>query len=213
MEKRLLILLVNLIALVTLTNAQIDIDSLKLKFARFKKYQISKNLIGDKWINAEIGFNDQCDTIFFQGIHYDLPGFNSVFDEFMAHKSLQDTILMRLDFGDHIFLDKVYCSYDILANQIEKFSDKGIYYFITPLTPPAQEEKISIKTDTINLHLNQNIEYNGEPLKFSDLSNHLKMNKPELVILRIDSGVPYQIVTDIFGITKKLMIETVIGNK
>jgi hypothetical protein len=139
-----------------------------------------------------------------------LPRFNSVFERFITTKLKQDTIVLQLDYGNNVFLNKIYCSFEILANQIEKFSDKGIYYFSTF---HAQKETISIKTDTIDLHLNKIIEYNGISLKYSDLSNHLKINKPELVILRVDKGVLFQDLADIFEMAKKLKIEIILGEE
>lgn len=203
-------LLINLIAFVTLTKAQSDLDSFKIKHERFKNYLISDNSIGNKWINPIIGFNDQCDTIYFQDKHYDLSGFNSAFDRFITDRFKQDTIVLRLDYRENISLNKIQFSYEILANQIEKYSDKGIYYFSTFHAP---KKTIFKKADTMDLHHNKVIEYNGKPLKYSDLSNHLQVFKPDLLVINADSDLPIQDLTDILDMTKKLMIKTILGQK
>ncbi len=194
----------------TTIKEQDNIEFNRGEFDKYKKYYIPKDLINNKWVHATVGVNDLCDTITFQGEQYNVSDFNGVFDKFISTNSKDDTIIIQLDYGNSIYIGKAYCSFDILAKRIEKYKNKGTYFFSSINT---SKETNNLKTDTLDLYVNKTMGYNGEVIGKSDLSNRLLVSKPELVILRADKKFEFKDLLEVFEKIRELSIKVVLETR
>ena len=185
------------------------IDSIKVEYNNYKEHLISTDLIKPNWLKVGIGFNYQCDTLFFHDNYYNLQNFNQKFKDFLLSKSDTDTVVLRIDFGDNVNIGLIFRSFEILASSIDKNAGHGTYYFKI-YEPPREKEKY-VKTDTVDLFVDKVIKYNGAIVKKVDLSSLLQMNKPEMLLLRADNELPIQDLVDILKIGNDLKIKMTLG--
>lgn len=176
-----------ILAFANKAEARSDTDTLFLKFARFKKYMLPNGAFGDKWVQRVLRFNTPCDSIRFEDSSYSATEFSLVFNQFMSSKLQKDTIVLFLDLGNTILIDNYFCSIEILANEIEKKGNLGVYYF--SILKEKNVEKNYTDMDTIDVYSNKSIKYNEKPLNYNNLSKQLQMQKPNVVLIRIDPDI------------------------
>ena len=210
MKKIIIAFFIGLFAFVAKISAQDEIDSLKARFVRLKKYQIPDYLIRDNWVKVKLRFNETCNIISYQGKYYDLENFEPIFVRILNEKPTEDTILIQMDYGDYLTIEKMVKSYEIVANIVEKQKNKRVC-FIVMYSEPVKPKYV--KTDTIDLLANKSIRYNGEALQYSALTSCLKTKRPELLILRAENKARLQDLVDLMEITNRLKIKAILATK
>jgi hypothetical protein len=154
MKKLPQILLIVLLGLITPTKAQEVlnpdsvsfisdnwIDSIKAEYNKYKEHLIATDQMNPNWLKVRIGFNYQCDTIFFQGDSCNLPKFNQKFKDFLLSKAATDTTVLQIVFGDHIDFGLIIRAFDILARPFDKYIGHGTYYFKV-YEPPREKQNM-----------------------------------------------------------------------
>ncbi len=209
MERIFSISLIALLVSIAASNAQTLSDHRKYK--EYSKYLIARDSIKATWPQTAIGFNQGCDIIFFQNTYYSVPKFNKAFKTFLSNKTVADTIIFQLDYGNDVSLHTLLKSFRILAKQIDKYKACGTYYF--SMYPPSAEEML-IQTDTINLFMNNNIiTYNGKAVTKAELAEALQRSKPDRVIIYAVPELPVEDLLDIMEIGEKSAVPMILQSK
>ena len=190
-----------------------DIDSLRLKLERFKKYKLNKKSIGVNWIKQKIGFNDNCDSVMFNDTitYCDLLKFGNEFDAFLTQGHKDDTIVFIID-GRNLSYWNLAKSMEIVADHLDKYEDKGVYTFaLIPFEFPVRKQYTN--ADTLEVRKNNTLFFKGKEIKHSNLKKFLKQLKPEVLIINCDKTLPLEKLVDILKVTNKLKINAMLGEK